>query len=34
VTGGAAALLAGGMAVGQLTGRPVARSGLRQLALG
>ena len=30
----AAALLAGGMAVGQLTGRPVLGSGLRQLALG
>jgi VIT1/CCC1 family predicted Fe2+/Mn2+ transporter len=30
----AAALLAGGMAVGQLTGRPLVRSGLRQLALG
>jgi VIT1/CCC1 family predicted Fe2+/Mn2+ transporter len=30
----AVALLAGGMAVGKLTGRPVVRSGLRQLALG
>jgi VIT1/CCC1 family predicted Fe2+/Mn2+ transporter len=30
----AAALLAGGMTVGRLTGRPVLRSGLRQLALG
>jgi VIT1/CCC1 family predicted Fe2+/Mn2+ transporter len=30
----AAALLAGGMVVGRLTGRPVLRSGLRQLALG
>src|ERR1700678_2476900 len=29
----AAALLAGGMTVGRLTGRPVLRSGLRQLAL-
>jgi vacuolar iron transporter family protein len=28
------ALLAGGMAVGRLTGRPLLRSGLRQLALG
>ena len=28
------ALLAGGMVVGRLTGRPVLRSGLRQLALG
>ena len=28
------ALLSGGMAVGRLTGRPVLRSGLRQLALG
>ena len=28
------ALLGGGMAVGRLTGRPVLRSGLRQLALG
>ena len=28
------ALLAGGMVVGRLTGRPVFRSGLRQLALG
>jgi vacuolar iron transporter family protein len=30
----AVALLAGGMTVGRLTGRPVVRSGLRQLALG
>jgi len=30
----AVALLAGGMVVGRLTGRPVFRSGLRQLALG
>ncbi len=30
----AVALLAGGMAVGRLTGRPVVRSGLRQLLLG
>jgi len=30
----AAALAAGGMAVGRLTGRPVLRSGLRQLLLG
>jgi vacuolar iron transporter family protein len=30
----AVALLAGGMAVGRLTGRPALRSGLRQLALG
>jgi vacuolar iron transporter family protein len=30
----AVALLTGGMAVGKLTGRPVLRSGLRQLALG
>jgi VIT1/CCC1 family predicted Fe2+/Mn2+ transporter len=30
----AAALLAGGMVVGRLTGRPFLRSGLRQLALG
>ena len=30
----AVALLAGGMVVGKLTGRPVLRSGLRQLALG
>jgi VIT1/CCC1 family predicted Fe2+/Mn2+ transporter len=30
----AAALIAGGMAVGRLTGRPVLRSGLRQLAFG
>ena len=30
----AAALLAGGMTVGWLTGRPVLLSGLRQLALG
>ena len=30
----AVALLAGGMIVGRLTGRPVVRSGLRQLALG
>jgi VIT1/CCC1 family predicted Fe2+/Mn2+ transporter len=30
----AAALVAGGMAVGRLTGRPVLRSGLRQLLLG
>jgi vacuolar iron transporter family protein len=30
----AAALLAGGMAVGKLTGRPILRAGLRQLALG
>lgn len=30
----AVALLAGGMTVGRLTGRPVLRSGLRQLALG
>jgi VIT1/CCC1 family predicted Fe2+/Mn2+ transporter len=29
-----AALLGGGMIVGRLTGRPVLRSGLRQLALG
>jgi VIT1/CCC1 family predicted Fe2+/Mn2+ transporter len=29
-----AALFAGGMAVGKLTGRPVLRSGLRQLAFG
>jgi len=29
-----AALLAGGTTVGRLTGRPVPRSGLRQLALG
>ena len=28
------ALLSGGMVVGRLTGRPVLRSGLRQLALG
>jgi VIT1/CCC1 family predicted Fe2+/Mn2+ transporter len=28
------ALLAGGMVVGRITGRPVLRSGLRQLALG
>jgi vacuolar iron transporter family protein len=28
------ALLAGGMVVGRLTGRPLFRSGLRQLALG
>jgi VIT1/CCC1 family predicted Fe2+/Mn2+ transporter len=30
----AAALVAGGMVVGRLTGRPMLRSGLRQLALG
>jgi len=30
----AVALLTGGMVVGQLTGRPLLRSGLRQLALG
>ena len=30
----AAALLTGGMVVGRLTGRPMLRSGLRQLALG
>jgi len=30
----AGALLAGGMVVGRLTGRPLLRSGLRQLALG
>jgi VIT1/CCC1 family predicted Fe2+/Mn2+ transporter len=30
----AVALVAGGMAVGRLTGRPLVRSGLRQLALG
>jgi VIT1/CCC1 family predicted Fe2+/Mn2+ transporter len=30
----AAALVAGGMAVGRLTGRPLIRSGLRQLAFG
>jgi VIT1/CCC1 family predicted Fe2+/Mn2+ transporter len=30
----AVALVAGGMAVGKLTGRPVLRSGLRQLAFG
>jgi VIT1/CCC1 family predicted Fe2+/Mn2+ transporter len=30
----AVALLAGGMTVGRLTGRPVVRSGLRQLAFG
>ena len=30
----AVALLAGGMTVGRLTGRPVFLSGLRQLALG
>jgi VIT1/CCC1 family predicted Fe2+/Mn2+ transporter len=30
----AAALLIGGMVVGRLTGRPLIRSGLRQLALG
>ena len=30
----AVALLAGGMVVGRLTGRPVLHSGLRQLALG
>ena len=30
----AVALLAGGMVVGRLTGRPPLRSGLRQLALG
>lgn len=30
----AAALFAGGMAVGRITGRPLIRSGLRQLALG
>jgi VIT1/CCC1 family predicted Fe2+/Mn2+ transporter len=30
----AVALLAGGMVVGRLTGRPVVRSGLRQLVLG
>ena len=30
----AVALLTGGMVVGRLTGRPMLRSGLRQLALG
>jgi VIT1/CCC1 family predicted Fe2+/Mn2+ transporter len=30
----AVALTAGGMAVGRITGRPLLRSGLRQLALG
>jgi len=30
----AVALAAGGMTVGRLTGRPMLRSGLRQLALG
>jgi VIT1/CCC1 family predicted Fe2+/Mn2+ transporter len=30
----AVALLTGGMVVGRLTGRPLVRSGLRQLALG
>ena len=30
----AVALVAGGMAVGRLTGRPMLRAGLRQLALG
>ncbi|MGH3269997.1 MAG: VIT1/CCC1 transporter family protein, partial [Trebonia sp.] len=30
----AVALAAGGMAVGRITGRPLFRSGLRQLALG
>jgi vacuolar iron transporter family protein len=30
----AVALITGGMVVGRLTGRPVLRSGLRQLALG
>ena len=30
----AVALLTGGMVVGGLTGRPLLRSGLRQLALG
>ena len=30
----AVALISGGMVVGRLTGRPVLRSGLRQLALG
>jgi VIT1/CCC1 family predicted Fe2+/Mn2+ transporter len=30
----AIALVSGGMVVGRLTGRPVLRSGLRQLALG
>ena len=30
----AVALLAGGMVVGRITGRPMLRSGLRQLALG
>jgi VIT1/CCC1 family predicted Fe2+/Mn2+ transporter len=30
----AVVLLAGGIAVGRLTGRPLLRSGLRQLALG
>ena len=30
----AVALLTGGMVVGKLTGRPLLRSGLRQLALG
>ena len=30
----AASLLAGGMVVGKITGRPVLRSGLRQLLLG
>jgi len=30
----AVALVTGGMVVGRLTGRPVVRAGLRQLALG
>ena len=30
----AVALIAGGMVVGRLTGRPVLRSGVRQLLLG
>jgi vacuolar iron transporter family protein len=30
----AVALMVGGMVVGRLTGRPIIRSGLRQLALG
>jgi VIT1/CCC1 family predicted Fe2+/Mn2+ transporter len=30
----AVALISGGMVVGRLTGRPVLRSGLRQLLLG
>jgi vacuolar iron transporter family protein len=32
--GGVVAPVAGGMTVGRLTGRPLLRSGLRQLALG